>query len=905
MNALVKKEIRLLLPGWLAVLLLEVVLPWLWYDVNVPIGVMPFWYNSVMSFLFFLGMILLALDSFGREFSLGTFQSLLSQPIERRQIWRTKIMVLLFAAALIFAAYFASCELRFHHGLKIPAWQAIPTLIESDFRNLMFGSGVALLVALAGGLWTVLLLRQTAAAFWITILAPAWLLTAIMFFFPDRFSNMDKIVETVLYSAAGLYTVFGFWLAHRLFHQAQDVAWTGGIISFSTWRYFESGSRPSGAVRRRRPVTALFRKEFQLHSVSLICACALLALHIGVFFLRILYVNSHRNSLAAGVSDFFWALWLVMPLVIGCTAVAEERKLGMADGQFCLPVSRRAQFAIKFIPAMIFGTLLGGVMPMLLEAVAAHFGAPNEFFKLENYASNDFFPTFVWFQISIVALAAGMSAAAFFASTLARSFLQALSIAIVIAMGCCLVTLFIMHIWQQHVSFFGIIPWPWALPILIAIPTVAVLYLWLACRNFSRFLESRRLWRDNLLGIMEALAFITVSSAVIYNRPWEIFEPAEPPHGPAIFSPANPPKLNSEYRNLLVRMPDGRVWFDSLKYSFEDQPGLLKDIWYLLIQPSPKSAGPRQFIAGSNWVSATALRVWDVGGTTPSKAVHVFGYLDTVGVKSNGTLWISSESKPEVWTGGKMMQFGDETNWQQVAQLYREGFGNFLLLKNDGTLWRWGTNRFDWNGLQTNWPTVRALNPRQIGTNSDWKEISYNAVDRFVRKTDGSVWSVFFNEKTGRDEFERQTNLDQVVFETFSHMNDARMAYIGKDGTLWVCNGHSDGNYSWKETGFLQVGKETHWLAVAVTWPCVVALKSDGSLWKWNFPRYSTAEVAKVPPTRLGIHNDWVSLTGALGGAVSLAADGSLWLWPGANYYGALKDPKQPQFLGNVFGKSD
>ena len=203
MNALVKKEIRLLLPGWLAVLLLEVVLPWLWYDVNVPIGVMPFWYNSVMSFLFFLGMILLALDSFGREFSLGTFQSLLSQPIERRQIWRTKITVLLFAAALIFDAYFASCELRVHQGI-----------IESDFRNAMIGSGAALFVALAGGLWTTLLLRQIATAFWITILTPAGLLTAIMFFFPDRFSNIDKIVETVLYSAAGLYTVSGFWLAH-------------------------------------------------------------------------------------------------------------------------------------------------------------------------------------------------------------------------------------------------------------------------------------------------------------------------------------------------------------------------------------------------------------------------------------------------------------------------------------------------------------------------------------------------------------------------------------------------------------------------------------------------------------------------------------------------------------------
>ena len=70
-----------------------------------------------------------------------------------------------------------------------------------------------------------------------------------------------------------------------------------------------------------------------------------------------------------------------------------------------------------------------------------------------------------------------------------------------------------------------------------------------------------------------------------------------------------------------------------------------------------------------------------------------------------------------------------------------------------------------------------------------------------------------------------------------------------------------------------------------------------------NFP----AEELKIPPTRLGIHNDWLGLTGTWDGAVALAADGSLWFWPNPDYYsGALmKPPKQPVFLGNVFGKAD
>ena len=284
-----------------------------------------------------------------------------------------------------------------------------------------------------------------------------------------------------------------------------------------------------------------------MHSVSLFCAGVLLVLHMGVFFLRNYYANSHRNSLAAGVSDFFWTLWLVMPLFIGCTAVAEERKLGMADGQFCLPVSRRCQFAIKLIPTLIFGTLLGGVMPLLLETVAAHFGALGEFFKPESYYTFRLFGSdFVWFQMSIVALAAGISVAAFFASTLARNFLQALGLAIATILSCVLFVLFVVNLGNQPV-FFGMTLWHPILPLFIAIPVVPATLLWLANLNFKHFHENWRLWRRNLLGVLGAYGFIIVISAALYNRVWEVFEPAEPPHGPAKFSSGQFAEMQDDY----------------------------------------------------------------------------------------------------------------------------------------------------------------------------------------------------------------------------------------------------------------------------------------------------------------------------------------------------------------------
>jgi ABC-type transport system involved in multi-copper enzyme maturation permease subunit len=901
MNPLVKKEIRLLRPSWFAVLLLEILLPWLWPDTDASFAGAPL-------FIFF-GMILLSVDSFGRECSLGTFQSLLAQPVARRQIWRTKITLLLLSAVLIFTGYFISCELRLHHAVIHSIWRAHPAILQGDFYQAMWASAAAMLVALAGGLWTALLFRQVAAAFWITFLAPAGLVMLIVFVLSQFGADSDAVVETVLYVAAGLYILSGFWLAHRLFHRAQDAAWTGGVISFSTWRYFEAGSKPSVSVRRRKPFSALLKKEFQLHSISLFCAGALLALHVGIFVLRAFYANQHKNSLASVLSEMFWVFWLIMPLIIGCMAVAEERKLGVMEDQLCLPVSRRFQFAVKWIPAVIFGTLLGGLMPLLLETAASHLGVPNDYFLPASHEGNLILPGLAGFEISLLALAAALVWVGFWASTLAKNFLQALSIAVVIIVGGCLFANF-LHASQSNdngqftFSLEGMKLWGAFPPLLIGILTFIFFIPCLTYRNFSHLVETGRLWRRNLLGVLGALVFVFVSSTLIYNRAWEIFEPAEPPHGPAIFSSVNPPALQSDYyQNLQVRLPDGRIWFDSFRSPFDDhsRPRYWQTLWRALVPPLPISTGPRQFMAGSNWISATASRVqfWDYGGVAQKL---IAGYLDTVGVQADGSLWISSEAKPRAWTGADMTRFGDGTNWQQVARLWH----GVTLLQRDGTLWKWGTNRLDWHQWRTNWPTMRATRPEQIGTNSDWQNIDYVGNGELIKKRDGSVWSLNWEWK-----MEPETNLDSVVLSTLSGVG-GEMAYVSEDGRLWASNLNFD-----QKTGtwvgikkFLPVGQETNWVAVAMDGDRsrMVALKADGTLWSWHIAGKSPpASVAKIPPTRLGIHRDWLGLTGVWDGAVALAADGSLWFWPNPETYtGALlKAPKQPEFLGNVFGRSD
>ena len=85
MNALIRKEIRLLLPAWSPALLLAVGPVWLFSATDLV-----HWENElagIVCYVFALAAILPSIALFGQEFTLGTFSVLLAQPVppeERR-----------------------------------------------------------------------------------------------------------------------------------------------------------------------------------------------------------------------------------------------------------------------------------------------------------------------------------------------------------------------------------------------------------------------------------------------------------------------------------------------------------------------------------------------------------------------------------------------------------------------------------------------------------------------------------------------------------------------------------------------------------------------------------------------------------------------------------------------------
>src|ERR1035441_387240 len=100
MNALVKKEIRLLLPGFLASVLMTLAIWLLPNDLDHRFG-----FAETLHILWFFScpvlLAMMTLGTFGREFSSGTFSMLLAQPVPRARIWSAKVLPLAVMVALV------------------------------------------------------------------------------------------------------------------------------------------------------------------------------------------------------------------------------------------------------------------------------------------------------------------------------------------------------------------------------------------------------------------------------------------------------------------------------------------------------------------------------------------------------------------------------------------------------------------------------------------------------------------------------------------------------------------------------------------------------------------------------------------------------------------------------------
>jgi len=894
MSALVRKEIRSLLPTFGAALLLTFTIWLIPRDASTPglrglLVIVPFGLCPAL-------VVMMAVAAFGREMVSGTFANLLVQPMSRASVWRTKTLVLAGAMALVFVAWWLSFLLFERNTL-------VKHVEPQDLRALTLGTLLFVVAVFSGGLWTVLVFRQVAAAFWFTLLVPA-ALAMIAAYSSERFLSA-AFIEAALIAVVSIYSVAGFLWARRLFLRAQDVQWTGGELALPGWLKLPRGSARTRAFQGRRPLRALLAKEFQLHQSQYVIAGVLALLHLALIVARKSGGGFKPSSAFEFVAWQFWALWPVMALLVGCAAVAEERKLGTLEAQLCLPVRRRSQFVIKLGVGLLLAIFFGVVAPVLFEGgrILPDFKSDFDpvqllqrggltwggFLQLVVYILGALLPLAPLLPLLIVAaVVLGIS---FYASTLARNTLQAITPAI---LG------FVM-IWglvfgAQLIADSPNPLWRGPLIYLLGAPVLAVTLTSLAYWNFKRVFVGWPAWRRNLLTLLAALLGVSAATTAIYHRTWELFARLEPAHGTPRLSQQGRPMLEtSDGSFLTARLPDGRLWQARRLYGAAPEQGFTLTLF-----------NPR-FLGGSNWTySATPIR------QTETAAIRDDGSLWLIETPAHAATW--SNNRPVKADSGlaRLTRIGTETTWHRVIrELWSPAF---LLLKTDGTLWEWGTNRFD---SRQKWPGSESFGVRKLGAGADWAEILCVGNSLYLWKTNGQAWAVnpiFRGPKSVPVELasgfqvERYPDFDRLRWRSLSTGQPFQVG-VREDGTLWgfglMVRVFQNPNLS---NG--QIGLETNWVAAACAGTTAVAMKSDGSLWKWDFAfhRYPTRRAAL--PTRLSSHADWVAVTGNWDGITCLAADGSLWHWrleAWPTRFGRFEFPpmlaasRRPQRLGNVF----
>lgn len=224
---------------------------------------------------------------------------------------------------------------------------------------------------------------------------------------------------------------------------------------------------------------------------------------------------------------------------------------------------------------------------------------------------------------------------------------------------------------------------------------------------------------------------------------------------------------------------------------------------------------------------------------------HITSTDHTYAIQTNGSLWGWGQNNEGQMGNGTCcsnqlspVQIGTALDWKQV-EASQTGTG--LAIKENGTLWGWGSNT---SRLITT-PSITIVNfPTQIGTDSDWEFISVGASQCLALKSNGTLWSWGSN-GYGQNGTGSNSNVPQQVgSDTWIYVYAGFLSSfaIKSNGTLWAWGKNDLGQLgdgtTIERNAPVQIGTDTNWTAVAAGVYHGIALKSNGSLWAWGNNEY-------------------------------------------------------------------
>ncbi|MCL2680419.1 MAG: hypothetical protein FWF11_02950, partial [Coriobacteriia bacterium] len=294
----------------------------------------------------------------------------------------------------------------------------------------------------------------------------------------------------------------------------------------------------------------------------------------------------------------------------------------------------------------------------------------------------------------------------------------------------------------------------------------------------------------------------------------------------------------------------------------------------------------------------------------PEATTFSAGHQHSLAIKADGTLWswglnLSGRTGLGIAVNSNTLvptQVGIATNWTQVSA----GQDHSLAIRSDGTLWAWGSDANGRTGRGTitgNQPT-----PAQVGTATSWTQVSAGQLHSLAIAADGTLWSWGHN-GNGRTGLGTTTGNQLTPAQIGTATNWTQVSAgsehslaIRSDGTLWSWGTNGSGRTGLGTTTGnqltpAQIGTATNWTSVSAGGSHSLAIRSDGTLWAWGHNAngrtgLGTGSGSQNTPAQVGTATNWTQVSAAgeftvpTGHSLAIRSDGTLWSW-GSNDLGA------------------